>query len=30
MSFNQQNVFQIHERPIGLCLRDTDEKAPPT
>ena len=26
---NQQNVFQIHGRPIGLCPCDTDEKALP-
>ena len=27
MFFNQQNVFQIYGRPIGLCPRDTGEKA---
>ena len=27
--FNQQNVFQIHGQPMGLCSRGTDEKALP-
>ena len=27
--FNQQNVFQIHGRPIGLCPRVTGEKVLP-
>ena len=29
MFFNQQDVFKIHGRPIGLCLCDTGEKAHP-
>ena len=27
--FNEQTVFQIHGRPIALCLRDTGEKVHP-